>query len=152
MNKLILKSSALKNNEFIPSKYTCDGENVNPLFEIKNAPENTKSFVLIMDDPDATGGTTWNHWLLFNINPQTQYIEQGSVPDNAGQGANSWGKTEYGGPCPPRGSKPHHYMFKLYALDAELNLENGASKTEIEKAITEHILDQTVLIGLYQRK
>ncbi len=152
LNKLILKSSAFKDNEFIPAKYTCEGENVNPLFEIKGTPENTKSLVLIMDDPDATGGITWDHWLLFNINSQTQYIEEGSISENTLQGKNGWGKNEYGGPCPPRGSKPHRYMFKLFALDTELNLSEGVTKSEIEKAMAGHILEQTALIGLYARK
>lgn len=146
-----LKSSAFRNNEPIPGRYTCDGEDVNPLLEIKNAPENAKSLVLIVDDPDATGGVTWDHWLLFNIDPRTQYIAEGSVPSGALQGKNSWGRANYGGPCPPRGAKTHRYMFKLYALDTQLDLPEGASKQEIEKAMEGHIIDRATLIGLYQR-
>ncbi len=151
MNKFELKCSAFKNNEFIPSFFTCDGQDVNPLLEIKNPPENTKSFVLIVDDPDATGGKTWDHWLLFNIPPKTQYINQNSVPIGALQGKNSWGKIKYGGPCPPKGSRPHRYFFKLYALDTMLDLEEGATKEEIEKAMADHIIEETFLIGLYVR-
>ncbi len=152
MAGLELKSSAFRDKEFIPSRYTCDGEDINPLLEIKNPPPGTKSFVLIMDDPDATGGVTWDHWLLFNIPPDTQYIVEGTVPPGALQGKNSWGRSNYGGPCPPRGSKPHRYMFKLYALDTLLDLPEGTTKEEIEKAMTGHILEQTTLIGLYARK
>ena len=92
MGNLQLKSSAFKPNESIPAKFTCDGENINPLFEIKGVPENAKSLVLIMDDPDATRGVTWDHWLVFNIDPKTQYIEENSVPAHAIQGNNSWPK------------------------------------------------------------
>jgi len=152
MSNLILKSSAFKHNEPIPSKYTCDGEDVNPLLEIRNAPDGTKSLVLIMDDPDATRGTTWDHWIVWGIVPNTQYIPEDTVPGVAAQGTTSFGRQKYGGPCPPRGSKPHRYMFKLYALDTELTLAEGATKQEVEKAMEGHVLDQTTLIGLYQRK
>ena len=152
MSNLVLKSSAFKEGEFIPKKFTCDGEDINPFLEIKGVPENAKSLVLIMDDPDATRGATWDHWLVFNIDPKTQYIDESSVPAHAIQGNNSWPKAEYGGPCPPKGSKPHRYMFKLYALDTVLDLPSGAGKVEIEKAMEGHILEQTVLIGLYERQ
>jgi hypothetical protein len=147
-----IKSSAFKDGEFIPEKFTCDGENVNPLLEIKNLPGGTKSLTLIMDDPDATSGVTWDHWILFNIDPKSQYIAEDNVPAGALQGKSSWGRASYGGPCPPRGAKPHRYMFKLYALDTLLDLTEGATKQEIEKAIENHIIDQTTLIGLYGRK
>lgn len=149
--KMILKSSAFKPNGFIPPKFTCDGENVNPLLEIREVPPNTKSLVLIMDDPDATGGVTWDHWLLYNIDPKTQYIDEASSAA-ALQGKNSWGKNIYGGPCPPKGSPPHRYMFKLYALDKTLDLPEGAVKSELEQMMKGHILDEALLIGLYQRK
>lgn len=147
-----MKSSAFKQKEPIPPRYTCDGEDLNPLLEIKNTPAGTKSLVLIMEDPDATGGVTWDHWLLFNIDPKTQYIAEGSVPAGARQGKNGWGRNSYGGPCPPQGSKPHRYFFKLYALDSVLNLEEGATKAEIEKAMAEHVLEKKELIGLYGRR
>lgn len=151
-NNFEIKISTFKNNEFIPQRYTCDGEDINPLIEIKNPPANTKSFVLIMDDPDATGGVTWDHWILFNIDPKTQYITEGGLPLNSKLGKNSWGENMYGGPCPPKGSKPHRYFFKLYALDIVLDLEEGATKQEIEKAMEGHILAYSQVIGLYQRK
>jgi len=152
MAGLVLKSAAFKHNGFIPEKYTCDGLNVNPSLQIENIPSGTKSLVLIMDDPDATGGVTWDHWLVWNLNPDLKIIEENQVPTGAIQGTTSFGEIKYGGPCPPRGSKPHRYMFKLYALDSVLNLAAGASKAEIEKAMEGHILDKTVLIGLYSRK
>jgi hypothetical protein len=150
MGNLVLKSSAFKAGEFIPQKFTCDGENINPFLEIRNIPPEAKSLVLIMDDPDAPAGT-WDHWLLWNIDPKTQYIPEDSVPPGARLGKNSFGRLNYGGPCPPRGSNPHRYMFKIYALDVVLELPEGASKQELLKAMEGHILDEEALIGLYAR-
>ncbi|MBI5732944.1 YbhB/YbcL family Raf kinase inhibitor-like protein [Candidatus Jorgensenbacteria bacterium] len=150
MNNLILKSSAFKQNEIIPRKYTCDGDDVSPLLEIRNVPEGTKSLTIIIDDPDAPGGN-WDHWLLWNINPRTQYISEDTVPGDSVQGVTSFEHRKYSGPCPPRGDRPHRYQFKLYALDVILNLPEGATKPELEKAMAGHILDQTLLVGLYQR-
>ena len=152
MGNLVIKSSAFKNNDFIPTRHTCDGDNVNPFIEILNAPAETKSIALIMDDPDATGGVTWVHWLLWNMEPKTHYIPEDNVPGNAVLGTTSFGKIKYGGPCPPRGSEPHRYMFKVYALDSVLDLAEGALKEDLEKAMEGHVLDDGVLIGLYQRK
>ena len=152
MADFALKSSAFKNNETIPAKYTCDGENVNPLLEIKNPPAETKSFILIMDDPDATRGGTWDHWIMWNIDAKTQYVSEDSAPMGAVQGKTSFGYEKYGGPCPPKGSAPHHYNFKLYALNAKLNLPDGSSKADVERAMQGHVLAETVLIGLYARK
>ncbi len=152
MGTLTIKSSAFKNNETIPAKYTCDGENVNPLLEILNVPKEAKSLALIMDDPDATGGVTWDHWLVWNIDPQTNYIEEDNLPQGAIEGKTSFGKTGYGGPCPPKGSKPHRYMFKVYALDIRLGLMEGEGKTELTKAMEGHVLAEGLLIGLYSRK
>ncbi len=150
-NKLTIKSSAFKDGEFIPMRFTGDGENINPLLEIKNIPENTKSLALIFDDPDATGGVTWVHWVMWNIDPKTQYIAEGSVPEGAVVGINSWGKNEYGGPYPPLGSKPHRYMFKIFALDTVLDLDTNSNASQLEKAMEGHILDKAVLVGLYKR-
>lgn len=151
MGKIVLKSSAFKNNEFIPAKYTCEGENINPLIEILNAPSETKSLVLIMDDPDAPAGT-WDHWIMWNIDPKTHYIPEDSVPQGAVLGTTSFGRTGYGGPCPPKGDKPHRYMFKVYALDALLDLPEGASKSELLSAMEGHVIDEGLLVGLYGRK
>jgi len=147
-----IKSSAFKDGEFIPLRFTGDGEDVNPLLEIKNTPQNAKSLALIFDDPDATGGDIWTHWVLWNINPQTQYIAEDSVPEGAITGINSWGKNSYGGPYPPKGSKPHRYFFRLYALDTVLNLPPSSNANDLRKAMEGHILDETTLMGLYSRK
>jgi Raf kinase inhibitor-like YbhB/YbcL family protein len=152
MGNLILKSSAFKEGETIPAKNTCDGDNVNPLLEIRNIPENAKSLALIVDDPDATGGVVWVHWLVWNIEPKTQYVSEDNIPFGAVQGTTSFNKQKYSGPCPPRGNAPHRYMFKAYALDIVLDLPAGSSKSDLEKAMGGHILDETVLMGRYGRK
>ncbi|MEK7087023.1 MAG: YbhB/YbcL family Raf kinase inhibitor-like protein [Patescibacteria group bacterium] len=152
MSDFLLSSPEFKTNSFIPKRFTCDGENISPRLEIKNVPADAKSLVLIMDDPDATGGVTWDHWLLWNIEPETQFIHEDDVPLGAFQGTTSFGEMRYGGPCPPEGSKPHRYMFKLYALDERLTLSRGATKSQIEKAMAGHILGQAVFTGLYERK
>jgi len=147
-----IKSPVFKDGEFIPLRFTGDGEDINPLLEIKNTPPNTKSLALIFDDPDATGGVTWTHWIIWNINPQTQYIAEGSTPEGAIVGINSWGKNSYGGPYPPKGSKPHRYFFRLYALDTVLDLPPNTNAENLKKAMEGHILDETTLMGLYSRK
>lgn len=143
-----LSSLAFQNNGYIPLKYTCDGENVNPPLEISGVPAGTQSLVLIMDDPDAPLGT-WIHWTLWNINPETKEIKENSVPPGAVEGMTSFGKPGYGGPCPPSGT--HRYFFKLYALDTTINLNQQADKKLLEKAMAGHILDKAEIIGLYKR-
>ena len=142
--------TAFKNGERIPIKYTADGEDVNPLIEISVVPENAKSLVLIVDDPDAPAGT-WVHWVVWNIPANIQMIKENSIPDNAVQGKNSWGKNEYGGPSPPRGSGIHRYFFKIYVLDTDLSLEKNADKKSVENAIQGHVLDKSEIIGVYSR-
>ncbi len=148
---LTLKSSAFKPGDPIPSKYTCDGDDVNPMLEIRNVPVSAKSLALIVDDPDATRGTPWDHWLLWNISPKTQYISEDNVPADAVQGMTSFGHQKYGGPCPPKGSAPHHYNFKLYALDAPLDIPASSTKADVEAAMAGHVIEETRLIGLYFR-
>lgn len=147
-NLMQLTSSTFKDNQFIPSKYTCDGENLNPPLEISEVPANAKSLVLIVDDPDAPNGN-FTHWLLWNISPSIKEIREGETPQGAVEGLNDFGKNSYGGPCPPSGV--HHYHFKLYALDTILELNSSATKEDLEKAIKDHVLDSAELIGLYQR-
>ncbi len=139
--------SVFENNEKIPEKYTCQGQDINPPLFFEDIPENTVSLVMIMDDPDAPMGT-WDHWILFNM-PVIGKINENSTPENTKIGKNSWEKTEYGGPCPPYGT--HRYFFKLYALDTNLNLENGASKKQIEEAMQGHVIARAELIGLYEK-
>lgn len=131
----------------MPAKYTCDGENVNPPLSFSDVPQNSKSLVLISDDPDAPVGL-WAHWIVFNIDPKISGISENSTFPNAKEGVTSFGKTGYGGPCPPSGA--HSYFFKLYALDAVLNL-NNPDKNALEGAMQNHILEKAELVGLYSR-
>ncbi len=140
-----LKSPEFEHNEMIPSKFTCDGIDVNPTLIIEDIPQEAKSLTLIVDDPDAPMGT-WVHWVVFNIEVTTQ-IDEDSIPGI--QGMNDFRKLDYGGPCPPSGT--HRYFFRLYALNSELALEEGIRKADLERAMEEHILAQTELIGLYSR-
>jgi Raf kinase inhibitor-like YbhB/YbcL family protein len=148
-NAMQLSSPAFKQNEALPVKYTCDGEDISPQLAIDEIPANTQSFALVMDDPDAVSGT-FDHWIAWNIPGSTKTIAEGEKLPSLG--SNGFGSLGYRGPCPPRG-KPHHYHFKLFALDiAKLDLKPGASKAQLEKALQGHILDETVLIGTYQRQ
>ncbi len=143
-----LKSLAFENNQIIPAKYTCDGENINPPLEWEGVPNQAKSLVLIVDDPDAPSGT-WVHWTVWNISPQTTQIWENSVPAGALEGKTSFGRAGYGGPCPPSGT--HRYFFKLYALNTLLDLRENSDIKVLENAIKDRIVDQAELIGLYKR-
>jgi Raf kinase inhibitor-like YbhB/YbcL family protein len=148
MKGLQIISPAFKHNEFIPKKYTCDGEDINPPFRIEDIPSKAKSLSFIVDDPDAPAGT-WVHWVVWNINPDTREIKENSVPKGAQQGLNDFRKNDYGGPCPPSGT--HRYFFKLYALDTMFNLGSKAKKSDLEEAMKGHILEKAELVGLYRR-
>lgn len=141
-----ITSPAFKHNEYMPVKYTCEGEDINPSLVISGIPEDARGLALIMDDPDAPMGV-WVHWVVFNI-PVVKRIEEDSVPGELG--ITNSGRRDYHGPCPPSGT--HRYFFKIYALDTKLNLSAGISKGQLEKAMQGHILDKAELIGLYQRK
>ncbi|MES2608514.1 MAG: YbhB/YbcL family Raf kinase inhibitor-like protein [Pseudomonadota bacterium] len=147
---LSLSSTEFENNSEIPIKYTCDGEDISPPLEWSNIPKGTKSFVLIMDDPDTTNGM-WDHWIVYNISTEITKLEENikTLVEPTKLGLNSWRVKEYGGPCPPSGE--HHYYFKLYALNNILPLPEGASRLHIENAMEQHILEQAVLIGRYTR-
>lgn len=140
-----IMSPDFKHNEYIPKKFTCDGRDISPNLTIENIPGGAKSLALIVDDPDAPAGT-WVHWVVYDI-PITNKIEEDTVPGK--QGITTSRTKEYGGPCPPSGT--HRYFFKIYALDAILNLKEGLTKAELEKAMEGHILAQAELIGLYKR-
>jgi Raf kinase inhibitor-like YbhB/YbcL family protein len=143
---LIIKSSAFKNNEFIPSKYTCDGLNINPDLMIDNIPANTKSLAIIVDDPDAPNGT-FCHWVMWDIPPKNT-IKEDSKPGI--QGRNSMHENKYFGPCPPSGT--HHYHFKVYALNTKLDfLPSNTGEKELLNAMKGHIISSGDLIGLYKR-
>jgi len=146
---LSLKSPAFEDQGFIPSKYTCDGEDINPPLLIEGVPQEAKSLVLVMQDPDAPGGT-FLHWLLWNIPPETKEISEGKIPSGAIEGKNDFGKIGYGGPCPPSGS--HHYIFTLYALSQKLDFPQDLSWNDFKTLINPHILAQAKLTGVYSRK
>jgi Raf kinase inhibitor-like YbhB/YbcL family protein len=144
-----ISSPVFVNLGMIPKLYSCQGQNINPPLEFSDIPEGAESLVLIMDDPDAPMGT-WDHWILFNIPPTVTSIAQDSIPEMATQGLNSWPKNSYGGPCPPQGT--HRYFFKLYALDRLLELDDTATKKDVEAAMNGHIIEKTQLIGLYRKE
>jgi len=145
--------SVFSNNETIPKKYTCDGDDISPPLNWEGKPEGTVSYVLIVDDPDAPAGT-FTHWILYNIpgdlNSLPEGVPQGKEVEYGYQGRNDFGSYGYGGPCPPRG-KPHRYFFKLYALDTKLDLPPGAKKGDVERAMKGHVIGEAQLIGLYGR-
>ncbi len=154
MSTMNLESSAFSDNGLIPSKYTCDRENISPPLSWDNPPSGTKSFALIVDDPDAPM-RTFVHWVLYNLPPETRQLPEAMLTQSQGspigiQGKNDFGKLGYGGPCPPSGT--HRYFFKLYALDQELVLQSGATKAQLLKAMEGHILATTELIGRYSRQ
>ncbi|MDA8169840.1 MAG: YbhB/YbcL family Raf kinase inhibitor-like protein [Nitrospiraceae bacterium] len=147
---LAIKSPAFEENRDIPTEYTCEGRNINPPLVIENIPAGAKSLALIVIDPDAPSGT-WTHWLVWNIPPETREIKANSVPSGASQGLNDARKKGYYGPCPPSGI--HHYIFKLYALDAKLDLKDpGIKRAELERAIRGHVISETEITGLYGRR
>jgi Raf kinase inhibitor-like YbhB/YbcL family protein len=151
-----LKSSAFTESGKIPKKYTCEGDDLSPPLEWTGAPDNTKSFALIVDDPDAPDPAkpkmVYVHWVVTNMPADTTSLAEGasrsSMPSGAVTGLNDWKKTEYGGPCPPIGR--HRYYFKLYALDTTLDL-SAPTKPDVESAMTGHVLGMAQLMGTYQK-
>jgi Raf kinase inhibitor-like YbhB/YbcL family protein len=149
-----ITSSAFQEGERIPSKYTCDGEDISPPLEWVNAPENTESLALIVDDPDAPV-RTWDHWVLYNLPAASNSLRE-NVPgdpelqDGSRQGLNSWGRLGYGGPCPPSGT--HRYFFRLYALDTVVELPSGVTTKQLSEAMDGHILEKAELMVLYSRR
>jgi Raf kinase inhibitor-like YbhB/YbcL family protein len=146
MKKLLINSSAFENNSHIPVKYTCDGSNINPPLTIEGITAETKTLVLIVDDPDCPTGT-FDHWIVWNISPITRKIGENTIPGT--EGISSYRKHAYGGPCPPYGT--HRYFFKVYALDTQLDLKSNSTKKDVEKVMENHILAEGRLIGLYSR-
>ncbi len=152
---LTLKSSAFQSNGKIPREYTCEGEDLSPPLEWSGAPAGTKSFAVIVDDPDAPDPkapkTTWVHWVVYDIPPTTPSLPKGAknLPAGTRQGLNDWKRAGYGGPCPPVGR--HRYYHKLYALDTTLGDLGSPRKADLERAMGGHILEQAELIGTYQK-
>ncbi len=149
-----ITSSVFENNQSIPSKYTCDGESINPPLQFSEVASNAKSLVLLMDDPDVPKNLkpdgVFDHWVVYNMPPDTKEITENSTPPGV-QGLNGAGQNKYTGPCPP--DREHRYFFKLYALDTLLDFTSAEKpdKKTIEQKMKGHILDQTELIGLYDR-
>ena len=149
---MLLSSPAFSHEGQIPSRYTCDGDNISPPLTIGDVPDGAKSLVLLMDDPDVPKHIRedgmWDHWVVFNILPNTTEILEGQNPPGV-LGNNTRGVLGYGGPCPP--DREHRYFFKLYALDSMLDLSEGASKTDVLTAIEGRVLTEAVLMGRYER-
>jgi Raf kinase inhibitor-like YbhB/YbcL family protein len=141
-----ITSRAFEPGADIPRRFTCDGQDVSPPLAIEDIPPAAVSLVLVMDDPDAPGGT-WDHWVAYDI-PVVGVVEE-AVGQLGTAGRNSWGRTGYGGPCPPRGS--HRYIFTVYALDTRLGLPAGAQKPRVQDALKGHVLDRAQLVGRYRR-
>jgi Raf kinase inhibitor-like YbhB/YbcL family protein len=152
---LELKSAAFRDGGAIPQNFTCDGGDRSPALTWNDPPAGAKSFVLIVDDPDAPSGT-WVHWLVFNLPAEARGLPEAvprgeQIKGGGSQGRNDFPQLGYGGPCPPPG-KPHRYFFKLYALDTQLNLTPGATKNDVERAMQGHILTKAQIVGRYQRR
>ena len=148
-----LSCPAFSENQSIPAKYTCDGDDVNPPLEIEGVPAGAKSLALIVDDPDAPS-KTWIHWTVWNIAPTVRRIEEGRVPAGASggtavEGMTDFGKPGSGGPCPPGGT--HHYRFKLFALGSVLEIPPRAPVALLEKAMRKHVLAEAHWTGVYSR-
>lgn len=147
-------SAAFAQGQPIPAQYTCTGKNISPALKWSGVPDGAKSLVLIADDPDAPSGT-WVHWVFYDVPSATKDLPEDLpkgqyIPGGGTQGLNDFKHLGYGGPCPPPG-KPHRYFFKLYALDATLELKPGATKKAVEKAMEKHVLAQGELMGTYKR-
>lgn len=151
---LTISSPSFTNGGDIAKKFTCDGADASPQLSWTEPPAGTKSFALLADDPDAPVGN-WNHWVLWNLPPEARGLGEAlskaaHLPDGSQQGSNDFRKSGYNGPCPPPG-KPHRYYFKLFALDAKLDLNPGTGKRELEAAMKGHILAEAEWMGRYGR-
>lgn len=144
--RMKLTSTAFEHEGVIPERYTCDGSDVSPPLTVEEVPDGAVTLVLIMDDPDAPAGV-WDHWIAYDIprgTPIPEAVESLGTP-----GRNSWGRTDYGGPCPPSGT--HRYFFSVFALETSLGLAAGADKSEVLDAISGHVLAKATLMGHYSR-
>jgi Raf kinase inhibitor-like YbhB/YbcL family protein len=145
--RMKIVSPEFDSSQLIPEKYTCQGKDINPKLILSDIPKEAKSLALIVDDPDAPNGT-WTHWVVFDIPADSTEIKEDTIPGI--QGANNFGKNDWGGPCPPSGT--HRYYFKAFALDKKLELKEGAKRGEVEKAMKGHVLDEAELMGKYQQQ
>ncbi len=153
LNSLSLMSKNFENNQNIPIKYTCQGENISPNLYWSNVPENTKSFAIILEDPDAAK-KVWTHWIIFNIDKEINNLQENFsanlMSSHIKQGKNDFENNRYDGSCPPE-NETHRYFFKLYALDTVLDLDSGVTKEQLLDAMKNHIITQAQLIGLYRK-
>jgi Raf kinase inhibitor-like YbhB/YbcL family protein len=155
---ITLRSESFRHQGEIPTKYTCEGQDISPPLAWSGVPEGTRSLALIVDDPDAPDPAaprmTWVHWVLYNLPPSAaalaEAVKPGDLPRPTREGTNDWKRTGYGGPCPPIGR--HRYFHKLYALDVELPDLGNPTKVELEEAMEGHVLAKAELIGTYQKK
>jgi hypothetical protein len=159
MSQLVLKSDAFQDGGDIPTRHSCEGEDVSPPLSWSGLPEGTQSLVLIVDDPDAPDPAAprmvWDHWILYNLAPEAggldEAVAKDRLPERCGEGINSWGRTGYGGPCPPIGR--HRYFHRLYALDSWLPEDLGTpTKDTLLLAMEDHILAHTELVGTYCKR
>jgi Raf kinase inhibitor-like YbhB/YbcL family protein len=148
MSEFALESSAFENVQAIPSRHSCEGEDVSPPLRWTNVPEGTRSLALVVDDADAPGGV-FAHWIAWGLDPAAGGLGEGEAAPR--EGRNDFGTTGYRGPCPPPGHGRHRYVFRLYALDAEPELGAGAAKAELEQAIEGQVLTTAELVGTYER-
>jgi Raf kinase inhibitor-like YbhB/YbcL family protein len=144
-------SPAFGNGDFIPKRHTCDGQELSPAVDWSGEPEGTQSFALVMDDPDAPAGT-WNHWLLWDVAAHVHSVREGFTPGAIGtSGKNDFGRAGYGGPCPPKG-RVHRYYLRIYAVDRPaLGLPPGATRKELDSALSRRVIGQAEYMGRYQR-
>lgn len=148
---MIITSSAFDDGGMIPRKFTCDGGDMNPELLVQNVPAEAQCLALVLHDPDAPMPGGFTHWTVWNIDPRTAIIKEESIPPGSVEGANDAGRVGYVGPCPPPGA-PHRYHFKLYALDATLDLPGGAPVAALQKEIDAHTIATAELVGLYGRE
>ena len=148
-----LFSTAFANGGWIPELHTCQGADLSPALEWNGEPAGTRSLALIVDDPDAPAGI-WNHWLLWDIPSTTHNLAQGFKAGSVGlSGRNDFGRTGYGGPCPPKGHGPHRYFFKMYALALDsLGLQEGKKRADLDRAISGHVLAEAQFLGRFERR
>ncbi|MGC9522587.1 MAG: YbhB/YbcL family Raf kinase inhibitor-like protein [Anaerolineae bacterium] len=150
-----LTSPTFENQQEIPERFTCEGKNVSPPLSFGDVPEDAAALVLILDDPDAPSGT-FTHWIVYDIPPLRSQLPEGFSPgvdasEGIREGRNSAGNVRYDGPCPPSMGGKHHYHFRLYAVDTELGLPSGANRDQVFDLIHDHILDETELVGVFER-
>jgi Raf kinase inhibitor-like YbhB/YbcL family protein len=150
ISALALSSSAFLNGSSIPTRYTCDGQDISPPLAWTRAPAGARSLALLVEDHDAPGGA-FVHWSVYELPPSSSGTGSGHLPAGSAEGRNSFGRVGYGGPCPPKGDRPHHYVFSIHALGASSGLSRGASPAVARKAIAAHAIAAGTVTGLYRR-